>query len=340
MALVNHGFVLRAYNLDGTLLKERSFSGLPIRIGRNALNDFQLDSKTASNFHARIDYEHGRVRVYDLNSTNGVFTRIPDQRPAERVGEQGAEIAGPEIQIILGAQLWLSLYPAAKPVNERPAVRGSVLGNPAMLGAIAEADDSAAAAEGGASPAPSAASGGGPYAPPVWATPAPPPAAVSQPIHGMRSIDVGGPGKPAPSPDASGSPPPDRRAFEPAPPVPAAPAAANPMETLLSAGSASSPRRSDRWTAQPPAPGPAMAAAPSPSAPTAEPGGLPLPPAAAPAFEAVTPHQDQARHPFAERLPDGVRVPEIANREALPDFGRSLPDLAPSLPGLMNGPSR
>lgn len=357
MSLVNQGFVLRAYNLDGTLAKEQSFSGLPIRIGRNALNDFQVDSKTVSNFHARIDYEQGRVRVYDLNSTNGVFTRIPNEGSAERVGEQGAEITGPQIQIILGAQLWLCLHPAAKPISDRRAVTGSVLGNPAMLEAVPNPGLKAPDGFGGR---PHSAQDRGPpnpaspYAPPVWATPAPPPPAVSQPIHAMRSIPVGSPAEPGPAlgvPERASAP----AGFE-AVPAPAAehgapgPAPYPPHETLLSAGSTPSPGRRDRFTpvqSAPPSlplvsPEPAESVPPSlplpPRAPAVAEPELPLPPAAERRFDSGTPAAAR-RNPLAERLPDGVRVPEMPGWAGLPELSSSLPDLpgasgAPSLPPL------
>lgn len=154
---VSLGYVLRAYNLpDGSLAKEQAFSGLPIRIGRNALNDFQLNPKTVSQFHARIDQdEQGRLRVFDLGSKNHVFTRQTRTGDALRVDEAGTEVQGPETQILIGTQVWLSLSPSTGRVSSR-RVRGSVLGNPQMLGGEAEP----------AAPQGTPAVGPGPMAPP------------------------------------------------------------------------------------------------------------------------------------------------------------------------------
>src|SRR5690606_17239423 len=121
---VTQGFVLRAFYLDGTLAKEQTFSGLPIRIGRNALNDFELTSSTVSSFHARIDYEDGRLWLHDLNSRNGIFTRAPADEESVRVDpEHGTELIAAETKIILGHQLWLRLDRAHLPVSQREAAR-------------------------------------------------------------------------------------------------------------------------------------------------------------------------------------------------------------------------
>jgi len=43
------------------------------RLGRNELNDHQINEPTVSGFHCQIDLDHGVVSVKDLGSTNGTF---------------------------------------------------------------------------------------------------------------------------------------------------------------------------------------------------------------------------------------------------------------------------
>ncbi len=50
---------------------DRRFERFPVRIGRNTLNDIQLDSSYVSQFHAVIQLEGDRLHVVDLGSRNG-----------------------------------------------------------------------------------------------------------------------------------------------------------------------------------------------------------------------------------------------------------------------------
>ena len=63
MAIV---FVLRAFQLNDSVLAEQRLVSLPIRIGRNALADFQLPHGYLSDFHAVIEDIDGRLYVRDL----------------------------------------------------------------------------------------------------------------------------------------------------------------------------------------------------------------------------------------------------------------------------------
>lgn len=67
-------FVLSAFSLNGEPMGEpKRFTALPIRIGRNGLNDFVIGHGGVSSFHARIDDVEGRLCVTDLASKNGVL---------------------------------------------------------------------------------------------------------------------------------------------------------------------------------------------------------------------------------------------------------------------------
>ena len=50
---------------------ERRFERFPVRIGRNALNDLQLDSSYVSQFHCVIQLEGDQLQIVDLGSRNG-----------------------------------------------------------------------------------------------------------------------------------------------------------------------------------------------------------------------------------------------------------------------------
>ncbi len=54
------GYTLRAYLFDGTLIHERSFAALPVRLGRNSLNDFQISQALISGFHAVLEPLQGK----------------------------------------------------------------------------------------------------------------------------------------------------------------------------------------------------------------------------------------------------------------------------------------
>jgi type VI secretion system protein ImpI len=50
---------------------DRVFPRLPVRIGRNVLNDLQLDHNFVSQFHAVLELQNNRLMLRDLGSTNG-----------------------------------------------------------------------------------------------------------------------------------------------------------------------------------------------------------------------------------------------------------------------------
>lgn len=52
---------------------EASFERFPVRIGRNQLNDLQIDRPYISQFHASVDVRDRRILVRDLGSTNGTM---------------------------------------------------------------------------------------------------------------------------------------------------------------------------------------------------------------------------------------------------------------------------
>lgn len=75
------------------------FDRLPITIGRHEDNDVSIGRRFVSARHARIEEMAGRLRVVDLNSTNGVSVRGADGRwtrlPNQAAYDLGAYDLGP-----------------------------------------------------------------------------------------------------------------------------------------------------------------------------------------------------------------------------------------------------
>ena len=67
--------------LDGSTI-EQTCPRLPVRIGRNSLNDVCLPLQFVSQFHAVIEYHDDRLLLHDLGSTNGTVLRNKVQVPA------------------------------------------------------------------------------------------------------------------------------------------------------------------------------------------------------------------------------------------------------------------
>jgi type VI secretion system protein ImpI len=59
---------------DGTAF-ERTFDRFPIRIGRNQLNDLQIDFPFVSQFHAVLELHGNQLMLRDLGSKNGTLQR-------------------------------------------------------------------------------------------------------------------------------------------------------------------------------------------------------------------------------------------------------------------------
>lgn len=80
-AIVNWGLGVRITNrLDGTSF-DRVFERFPVRIGRNALNDLQLQDGFVSQFHLILDLQDNRLLLRDLGSTNGTQLKGQGRAP-------------------------------------------------------------------------------------------------------------------------------------------------------------------------------------------------------------------------------------------------------------------
>lgn len=133
-------FILNAFTLDNAPVEVRrhKFAALPIRIGRNPLNDYQVRQLSVSSFHARIEDVDGKICIRDLGSKNGVF--IPDyygaSMPKRAAADTPIDLSASGFQFFLGPQLRIQITfeqaPHSLAFRDLPA-SGSVLGNPAML---------------------------------------------------------------------------------------------------------------------------------------------------------------------------------------------------------------
>jgi type VI secretion system protein ImpI len=82
---VTWGLGIRINNrLDGTS-SDRVFSRFPVRIGRNALNDLQLQEAFVSQFHLVLELQDNRLWLRDLGSTNGTQLKGQGRAPANQI---------------------------------------------------------------------------------------------------------------------------------------------------------------------------------------------------------------------------------------------------------------
>src|SRR5262249_15154893 len=63
--------VARVFDTQANQQFDATFERFPVRIGRNQLNDLQIDRPYVSQFHAAIDLRDTQIFVRDLGSTNG-----------------------------------------------------------------------------------------------------------------------------------------------------------------------------------------------------------------------------------------------------------------------------
>lgn len=121
----------RGYVLESELGR-REFSALPIRIGRNALNDLSIASPIVSAFHARIEEVDGVIGVVDLNSRNGVYVHPAKGEPTLIPPSTLVNLASVGNMFLLGPAVWVRFEILEGGASQRD-FSGSVLGNKHML---------------------------------------------------------------------------------------------------------------------------------------------------------------------------------------------------------------
>jgi type VI secretion system protein ImpI len=87
-------------------LSRSRFTALPIRLGRNQLNDCSVVHPMISSFHARIDDIGGKLCIEDLGSKNGVHILLPGAHaPVMLKPHEPCDLAPSGFQFFLGAQV-------------------------------------------------------------------------------------------------------------------------------------------------------------------------------------------------------------------------------------------
>ncbi len=129
---MGRAFRVRYRSKDGAVQGEKVLQTLPIRIGRNALNECSILHPFVSDFHAIIEGQEGRLTVRDLQSRNGVSTPT-----GERIGHNAPfDLGITGNAFVVGRAVHVEIEPCEGPrsVGERLSeTRGSVIGNRAML---------------------------------------------------------------------------------------------------------------------------------------------------------------------------------------------------------------
>jgi|CZKU01.1.fsa_nt_gi type VI secretion system protein ImpI len=132
LAAMAWGFRIRFQSRDGTVQGERNAFGLPVRIGRNALNDCQILHGFVSDFHAVIELVNGRLGVRDLQSRNGVQT--PTGEAIGRGGPFDLTATGNTFVIGQFVTVHVDMFERPDEVGARFSnTNGAILGNRAVL---------------------------------------------------------------------------------------------------------------------------------------------------------------------------------------------------------------
>ncbi|MGH7434527.1 MAG: type VI secretion system-associated FHA domain protein [Polyangiaceae bacterium] len=198
---MGRAFRVRFHSKDGGVQGEKVLHTLPIRIGRNALNECSILHPFVSDFHAIVEAHGHGLTIRDLQSRNGVTTPT-----GERIGQHAPfDLAITGNAFVVGRAVHVEIEPVEgvpRSVGERLSeTRGSVIGNRAML-------------ESGPAPLPPLSMAGAPMRPaflPDAPNPLPRPGAydplMNQSLPGLPPLS-GAPHPAAHRPGPSSAPPP------------------------------------------------------------------------------------------------------------------------------------
>jgi pSer/pThr/pTyr-binding forkhead associated (FHA) protein len=84
---------------EGHTLREVTFGGMPLTIGRTPDNDIQIDNLAVSTHHAQVEYGDDQLMVEDLGSLNGTF--VNNQRVQKSPLRHGDTITVGKHQILV-----------------------------------------------------------------------------------------------------------------------------------------------------------------------------------------------------------------------------------------------
>ncbi len=125
------GLRVRYRSTDNTVYGEQVAVRLPVRIGRNALNDCIIQHPYVSEFHAVIELVDGQLGVRDLNSKNGVYTPASGRLEAGRF----LGLAASGNVFALGPNVHVQVEPFEQDAQagaRMSPVRGAVLGRDSL----------------------------------------------------------------------------------------------------------------------------------------------------------------------------------------------------------------
>jgi len=136
--LVATVFILTCSNLGGEPFgPPKRINALPIRVGRNGLNDVVINHGGVSSFHARIDDVGGRLCVTDLASKNGTHLKSDQAIPQALAANQPSDLQPSGFEFFLGVhvRVRIAFEETREPVDQRDRMRftGSVVGNAGAL---------------------------------------------------------------------------------------------------------------------------------------------------------------------------------------------------------------
>jgi type VI secretion system protein ImpI len=89
--------LVRVDNLQDGSTRTHAFPRSPVRIGRNALNDLQLDFPFVSQWHGVVQFDESNTVFYDLGSTNG--TTVQGQRVQTN---EPVPVVRPDMDFVIG----------------------------------------------------------------------------------------------------------------------------------------------------------------------------------------------------------------------------------------------
>jgi pSer/pThr/pTyr-binding forkhead associated (FHA) protein len=91
--------IMLILQFEGHTLREITFGGMPLTIGRTPDNDIQIDNLAVSTHHAQVEFGEDQLMVEDLGSLNGIF--VNNQRVQKSPLRHGDTITIGKHQILV-----------------------------------------------------------------------------------------------------------------------------------------------------------------------------------------------------------------------------------------------
>ncbi|WP_293661732.1 FHA domain-containing protein [Rhodoferax sp. OV413] len=141
-------------SLDGTVIREVTFSKERTTLGRRPYNDVVVDDLSVSGEHAAFTLSGAEVWLEDLNSTNGTYVNGKAVKRQQLRHEDKIEIAKLRIQFVVeGSARSVAVDRAVappRPMMSQPPAPGASAANatPAASGAVTEVASVASAPQG------------------------------------------------------------------------------------------------------------------------------------------------------------------------------------------------